>query len=408
MVVPLQQPELLGPPPPGVAKALHGIRWCVLAMYACVGLRMAQGDALIPVLSDVLPAVAGTYLLRDDLYFVQCHRCLQSVSAVAQGGLTCLPSFMVLSGMTGTLGFFRALSISVISDRQSTSDLLPVMVFVSSVVHLAAFAVCCVAWKALHRNRTGLLDEDHTADVEAGQFNMTSTATWQQMGEDDPALRAAILASMGGETRGPSGAGEEDTLLMAAIQRSQAAAMSGGVADPEAERMLQQSESHETRRIVQEQDAEFEESLAMDQIREMAERQAREDARVEEQRVREEETRLQADEAEKQGLEEARVAAALKAVEEKRARLPAEVAAGEPGRVLLLFRLPSGQRRQRAFRASDFVSSLYDFVEVEDPDMAENPYCLVTQVPRRVYNDKAQTLEVAGVENQCVILAEVE
>jgi len=146
----------------------------------------------------------------------------------------------------------------------------------------------------------------------------------------------------------------------------------------------------------------------MDQARERSEREAKEQAQAEEQRLREEQERLQAEEAQRQQLEEERAAEALRSVEEKRSRLPAEPVAGESGRVLLLFRLPSGQRSQRAFRASDCVSSLYDFVETEDPQMALNTYCLVTQVPRRVYKDRDQTLEVAGVENQTVILAEVE
>jgi hypothetical protein len=202
--------------------------------------------------------------------------------------------------------------------------------------------------------------------------------------------------------------GEEDALLMAAIQQSQAAALAGGTADVEVDRILRQTEAEEGRRLVQEQDTEFEESLAMDQIRAAAEAEAQEQAAIEEQRRLEELERLQAEESSRKRLEEERVAAALRALEEKRSRLPAEPPVGETGRVALLFRLPSGQKKQRAFRSSDCVSSLYDFVEVEESHLAENTYCLVSQVPRRVYRGRDQTLEAAGVENQSVILAEVD
>jgi hypothetical protein len=201
---------------------------------------------------------------------------------------------------------------------------------------------------------------------------------------------------------------EEDALLIQAVQQSQAAALAGGHADPEVERILRESEAAEGRRIMQEQNAEFEEALAMDQVREAQEQEAREAALREEQRVQEEEEREKLEEEERQRLEAEAKEQTAKLLEEKRQRLPEEPAVGEPGRVVLLFRLPRGQRRQRAFKATDCVSSLYDFVDTQDEEMAESVYCLVTQVPRRVYKDREQTLEAAGVENQSVILAEVD
>jgi len=339
------------------------------------------------------------------------------------------------------LGLFRVLSYGGPSPRDS-GVFLPFMLFASSVIYLSSCAVSCWAWKAMQGSRAGLLDD--AADVEHGQYAHAEDGAqamlrafefsrrdaelstspvraaprtfeaWQPPGQvqdgsdDDPALRMAIQASMRAQAGGNAALeeNEEDALLMAAVQESQAAAMAGDAAGPEVQRIVRQAEVQEGRRIVQDQNAEFEESLAMDRAREVSEQEAIEQSREEEQRLREEEAQLLKEEAEAQSVEDERKAAALRAFEEKRARLPEEPMAGEKGRVALLFRLPSGQRRQRAFRASDFVSSLYDFAETEDPEMAESTYCLVTQVPRRVYKDREQTLEAAGVENQCVILAE--
>lgn len=402
MVVPLQvDTALLGPPPPVVFKAMRGIRGCVVGMYVFTFFGLLQGPNLM-VLADLVPAVLGTYLLRDDPLFSQCHRCLRSSSR--EGGLGCLPSFMVICGLNGASGFLLGLCRA------------QAMVFLDSLIHLAACATCCWAWKVMQRSRAALLGD--AADVEHGHpmsnlaagSLLAAPAAMQRDSEDDPALRLALEASM----RGQSGSdavlaeSEEDSLLMQAVQQQQAAAMAGRSTDPEIERILRHSEAEEGRRIVQEQDVEYQEALAMDQAREAAEREAREKAKAEEQRLREEEERRRLEEAERLRLEEERKAEVARSIEEKRARLPSEPAAGEIGRVVLLFRLPSGRRCQRAFRSCDMVGSLYDFVDVEEPEMAENVYCLVSQVPRRCYNERGQTLEAACVENQSVILAEVD
>merc|ERR1719247_1025433 len=125
---------------------------------------------MISALSDLIPAVAGTFLLRDDPYFVHLHRRLHSVSAAHQGGLQCLPSFMVLSGIDGILGLFRVLAYGGLRD-QTSGIFLPFMLFVSSVIYLASCAVGCWAWKAMQSSRAGLLDD--AADVEHGQYART-------------------------------------------------------------------------------------------------------------------------------------------------------------------------------------------------------------------------------------------
>jgi len=190
-------------------------------------------------------------------------------------------------------------------------------------------------------------------------------------------------------------------LLLQAVQQSQAAALAGGGADPEVSRVLRDAEVQEGRRIMEEQNTEFEEALAIDQVREEQERERRAEALKEEERQKAEEVerlRVEAEAAER----------AAKDAQDKRDRLPAEPSSDETDRVILLFRLPRGQRLKRAFRSTDFVGSLYDFVEIEDLEMAKNSYCLVSQAPRRVYKEREQTLKEAGVENQSVLLAEAE
>merc|ERR1711972_638708 len=97
----------------------------------------------------------------------------------------------------------------------------------------------------------------------------------------------------------------------------------------------------------------------MDQVRDQETRRASEEAA----RQKETDEANRAEATRRQEEEEARAAALL---EEKRKRLPEEPAVGEPGRVALLFRLPNGQKLQRAFRNSDAVGCLYDFLDAHE------------------------------------------
>lgn len=167
--------------------------------------------------------------------------------------------------------------------------------------------------------------------------------------------------------------------------------------DADLRRAIQISQNEEDRRIVQEQDREVEESLAVDRAREEGERLRRQEEEKEREREAAEKRRQ---------VEEA--AAAAEALAAKRARLPPEPSAGEAGRLVLAFRLPSGRRRQRAFSQCDRVGSLYDFVDVEEERLASEPYHLVTHVPKMVFSDRDATLVDAGVQSQAVLLVEMD
>merc|ERR1712187_1069039 len=92
----------------------------------------------------------------------------------------------------------------------------------------------------------------------------------------------------------------------------------------------------------------------------------------------------------------------------KKSRLAEEPQAGEPGRLQIVLRLPSGQRLQRAFRNSETVGLIYDFVDIQQlPALDGKKYRLIQNMPRTVYEDRTSTLERAGISNQSVLMVEV-
>jgi hypothetical protein len=193
---------------------------------------------------------------------------------------------------------------------------------------------------------------------------------------EDPAMRAQLDAAIAASYAAQTGAGmtqNEDEMLAQAMRMSQ-----------------QEEDNRQRQQLRQQQEAELAESELMDQMRERAEQERRqEDAALEQSRQE----------------EERRNAAELEA---KRARVPSEPAAGEPGRVALMFRLPGGQRIQRAFRSSEVVGSLYDFLDVEHgQEFEQRQYRLVSTMPRKEFTDRGQKLEEAGIQNQFVLMAEV-
>jgi len=199
---------------------------------------------------------------------------------------------------------------------------------------------------------------------------------------EDPELAAAIAASY---------APTEDEMLMRAIRESQ-----------EAEDRLQRQALRD------EQEAELQESILMDQMRAAEaerKRQEQEDA----------EKALRAEEAEREAQKqrEQDEAAALRSCHEadvkaKLARLPAEPPVGDADRFQLVLRLPSGKRLQRAFRSSETVGSIYDFVDVQSlEELYGKEYCLISNMPKTVYEDRSATISGAGIKNQFVLMVEL-
>lgn len=168
-------------------------------------------------------------------------------------------------------------------------------------------------------------------------------------------------------------------------------------------------EQHAIRR---EQDQAYEESLALDRAKQESIAAAAAEAEAAERAQRE--------------AEEAATAAAARAALElqqllasKAARLPTEPAAGTPGSLQIVVRLPSGSRKGRRFLPSDLLQAVFDFVDVECAAAAEGDgqeggcgmkpgyYRLVTQFPRKVFaEDSSSSIQGAGITTDTALFIE--
>lgn len=199
----------------------------------------------------------------------------------------------------------------------------------------------------------------------------------------DAELARAIEASYSAQTA-DGRERSEDEMLMEAMRISQA-----------------QEESRQRQSLREQQDAELLESMMMDNMR--AEEQQRLRAEEEELQRVAEQTRQEEEVKEREQKQRA-----AEELEAKRVRLAAEPAAGEAGRLLLMLRLPKGQRLQRAFRSSETIGSIYDFVDIQElEELKGEQYRLVSTMPRKAYEDRQLTLAEAGIQNQFVLMVEM-
>eukprot|EP00890_Picochlorum_soloecismus_P006740 jgi/Picsp_1/891/NSC_04378-R1_regulator of the ubiquitin pathway (contains uas and ubx domains) len=135
----------------------------------------------------------------------------------------------------------------------------------------------------------------------------------------------------------------------------------------------------ERQKLREEQDAALQESLALD----------REKARLKEQEHLEELEREESRRVE----EDARVQALEQILEQKRAHLPTEPSLDDGDSFMLVVRMPGGSRLQRRFSKRDSVRAAFDFVDVEGKgeEVAPGTYRLVSQFPRRVFQEGSQS-----------------
>jgi len=201
--------------------------------------------------------------------------------------------------------------------------------------------------------------------------------------DGDAQLAAAIEASFLAQTNAGREASEEE-LIAQALRESQ-----------------QEEDKRKRQELRDQQEAELQESILMDQMREQQEREQREAAAA--MQRAEEQSRVEAANRERTETE-----ARQAQLEAKRARLPEEPPAGDPLRVALMLRLPNGQRLQRAFRSSETVGCLYDFVDLQSEELAGQSYRLVSTMPRKAYEDRQPTLQEAGIQNQFVLMVEIQ
>lgn len=236
---------------------------------------------------------------------------------------------------------------------------------------------------AHHGGMAGAHDE-MLAPANLDASAMEAAAVAEQADETDRQLAMAIEASYAAQTEHGQ-AQNEDDLMAQALRMSQ-----------------QEEEARQRSDLRNSQEMELKESELMDQMRE--EEQTR--RRVEEQqlhkmeadRLTAESQKTEADERQKKEQEET-----------KKARIPPEPPAGEAGRADCMFRLPDGKRLRRAFRGTDTVAQVYDYVDVEAAEaVASIPqYRLVSNMPRQIYDDRGLTLTDAGLKGQCALILEV-
>lgn len=158
----------------------------------------------------------------------------------------------------------------------------------------------------------------------------------------------------------------------------------------------QEEEARQRQELRQQQEMELAESILMDNMRAQQEREGQEAAAVAAKHAEEQRTHALAQEQKQQAE-----------LETRRASLPCEPAASEPGRVALVLRLPDGSRLQRSFRGTEAISVVYDFIDVTYDKLSGRGYRLVSTHPRKAYEDRNQTLAEAGIQNQFVLMVEM-
>jgi len=67
--------------------------------------------------------------------------------------------------------------------------------------------------------------------------------------------------------------------------------------------------------------------------------------------------------------------------------------------------LVDGSRLQRRFKSSERLQSVYDFLEAQEIELPSH-YVLVTNFPRKVFQDKSVTLQEAGLVPQSALFIE--
>jgi len=205
----------------------------------------------------------------------------------------------------------------------------------------------------------------------------------EQAERADRELAMAIEASYVAQTEDGRAVNEDD-LMAQALRISQ-----------------QEEESRQRASLREAQEQELQESILMDQMREQEEKrrciEEQELQKLEDERLQEEAKKKEAEEKAKQEEQE-----------QKKNRIPDEPPAGEPGRGDLMIRLPDGKRLRRAFRSSDTIGQVYDYVDVEACASIGQmeKYRLVSTMPRQCYEERGQTLADAGLKGQIALVIE--
>ncbi|KAK7356813.1 hypothetical protein VNO80_16091 [Phaseolus coccineus] len=170
---------------------------------------------------------------------------------------------------------------------------------------------------------------------------------------------------------------------------------------------LDAEERRNNMRLREEQDAAYRAALEADQARERQrreeeERLAREAAEAERKRREEEEAR------ERAAQEAAEKQAALAKMRQEKAQSLGEEPEKGPDVTQVLVRFPNGERKERRFKSTATIQSLYDYVDSLGSLEAES-YSLVSNFPRVMYGQEklALSLKEAGLHPQASLFVEI-
>lgn len=144
----------------------------------------------------------------------------------------------------------------------------------------------------------------------------------------------------------------------------------------------------QTQTLREEQDAAYQQSLREDQ-----EKEARKQEEERQRKLQEEEAARKEREAQEEA--ERRV----KEREEKKRRIPAEPAESDAC-ARIVVQMPGGKRLTRRFPLTSTLQDLYDYVDCE---AIVNNFTLFTNYPKRALEDRAMTLEAAGLARSMIL-----
>ncbi|XP_068650309.1 plant UBX domain-containing protein 10-like [Aristolochia californica] len=171
---------------------------------------------------------------------------------------------------------------------------------------------------------------------------------------------------------------------------------------------LEAEERRNNTRLREEQDAAYRAALEADQARERQRKEEQE--QLEREAAEAERKRKEYEEAQKRAAQEAaeKEATVARMRQEKALSLGVEPDKG-PNVTQVLVRFPTGERKERRFRSTATVQSLYDYVDSLDCLKAEK-YSLVSNFPRVVYGPEKLPLSLkdAGLHPQASLFVEVE
>jgi FAS-associated factor 2 len=158
-------------------------------------------------------------------------------------------------------------------------------------------------------------------------------------------------------------------------------------------------ERNRDRLLRDEQDRAYKESLAADREKERKRREEEERLRQEEEAAR----RAAEEEAERERRQIEEEERKRQEREMKAQQLPEEPSPGAPGVVTAVVRLSDGSRVQRRFLESHTMSTVYKYVETQEP---LERWSLVTHFPKQTYEKSDATLKECGFTKQAVLFVQ--